>query len=214
MPRFLSKKKILFLLLMTILSLVIFAIFPGWKVLIVLICIWAFLFAIYLLNKATLKKIEENKKRLSPNRKIEKIDSLIIGDSFSKKELERLNIEYKNPMFITAPGRSLDSSFLILKHLTSRLEKQGKVIIIDRNSKKDTTLFDYPYWSLTTKLSKGFKYDRIFRYPAVFKLITTIKFMGGRNRGNELLLSYCPHQGVKNICKEHNFTLFYLRNFK
>lgn len=192
MSGILSKKKILFLSLMFVLSIVILAIFPGWTVLIMLICIWAFLFAIYILNKATLRKIEENKKRLSPNRIIEKIDALIIGDLFSKTELERLNIECENSMVITAPGRSLDSSFLILKHLTSRLEDHGKVIIIDRNSKKDTTLFDYPYWSLTTKLSKGFKYDRVCRYPAVFKPITAIKFMGGVESWERVITQLLP----------------------
>lgn len=179
MPGFLSKKKILFLSLILILSLVILTIFPRLEILIVVTFSWGLVFGIYILNKATLRKIAENTIRLSPGRKIENIDALIIGDLVSKKRLERLNIECENPMVVCAPGRSLDSSFLILKHLTSRLENQGKVIIIDRNSKKDTTLFDYPYWSLTTKLARGFKYDKICRYPAVYKLIRAVKYMGG-----------------------------------
>lgn len=97
-----------------------------WLVIVLLIVMLA-----YVINKKTMEKLYSPMLRLSANRKVEKVDTIVIGDMISISKLSQF-CNLSHSMSLCAPGRTLNSSFLLLQHLTSRLDPKGSVVIVNR----------------------------------------------------------------------------------
>jgi len=75
---------------------------------------------------------------------VRNVDYLVIGDFCRAEDYVPKGKTYVQ---IAAPGRSLNSSFQILRHTHSILKENGNVIIPIGNSKKDFMIFDMPFFT-------------------------------------------------------------------
>lgn len=204
MSRILTFKRSIFLTFL--LTAVFSAWLSGiWWILVVAIVILAGFVA----NKYIIREIWKPVGRLRANRKVENIDTLVVGDVCSRNSLN-VFCGLQHALCIMAPGRSLNSSALILKHLTSRLVSGGHVVIVDGGGNSDTTAFDCPYLSQIAKMrlnyvSKG----RYIKYPIIFCLWQCIMFLIGRPVGR-VLEKPCPNKEIVELCNRKGFRLTYL----
>lgn len=179
-----------------------FAIFLRQMTILILVSI---MFMGFILNKIAIKKYYKPLTRLSPSRPVETIDTLIIGDYCTKNQMKSFcNLEHA--LMVVAPRRSLFSSFLILKHLTSRLQIGANIIIIDRGSIKETTYYDYPYLSQIEKL----KISHPRRWLYCFFLYRLLYDIGRGNCLKGLCATPCPNTEIQELCTRKGFTLIYL----
>lgn len=101
----------------------------------------------YILVRDALKPLPD----LSAERKIRRIENLIIGDRVSMRFLKK-RFDISSSLIITAPGRSQKSSLLILQHVASRLDGKHVCIIIPSKNVEYISELDMPYLSRITKL--------------------------------------------------------------
>ena len=200
MSRILKSGKLRFALLVVLLAAI--SAVTGWWWLMLLM-------SIPVANKLVIHKAKAPMKLLGNNRKIEKIETLVIGDMCSLKVLKR----YCNPersMRIQAPGRSLESSSLILQHLVSRLEPNGSVIIIDRGKNADTSFYDVQYFSLITRLEHGIiDLGRRARYPILYAPLQCFAFLFGLPN-HRVTKGLCKNNDIVGLCQRKGLQLSYL----
>lgn len=203
MPRFLKRKKRLFLRILFIIGIVLICIVRLYIVALLLI-------TVYILNRKVLQIVKAQRSRLGAKRDVESIDTLIIGDVCSDKVLNKF-CSLDHCLKFTVPGRSLQSSLLLLCHLESVLKENGTVVIIGPKKKRNenVTLFDLPLISLVSSLELGInKKAAINSYPLIrhpfrsFRMLLGFTPLRGQNE--------CPMKDFETLCKRKKFHFTYL----
>ena len=115
MPRILKacKSKYAKIVLAGIVIALIIAIQQYW-----IIAVFVLFLLTYIYNKKTIRKINLQRKKLSSDRPVAEVNTLIIGDMYSPKILSGY-CQLDHSLSIVAPYRSLASSALILNHVES-----------------------------------------------------------------------------------------------
>ena len=162
------------------------------------------------LNAPVCKKLYGALDHVHPNRQIETVKTLIIGDLCSDKVLKNV-CQLDGALKIMFPNRSLISSKLILSHFTSILNEGGDVIIIDKGSKMGVTCFEYPFLSQITRLELNMKDECKKRYyPLLFAPMDSFHILFGIDF-SKFHQEECPDLEIVGICKRKKFNLKYLR---
>lgn len=171
------------------------------------ICAVIFLWGV--INTAAWKKGRKGIEYFSPSCKTRNIDCLVIGDMCRPDEIVS---EGKSYLCISAPGRSLKSSFEILRHTFSILrEDAGETIITVRkeNIEKGFHLFDMAFLGMSPISVKrlhleGLKKKEIL--PLLFAPAASIQILLGCNRRFSSEMDFVPAE-MERFCKERNICL-------
>lgn len=160
------------------------------------------------LNKKVVMRIERPMEHLGARRRVETVDTLVIGDTCSEKVLSRY-CDLKSCLTITAPSRSLAASAQILAHVESVLKEGGKVIIVKakHETSQAITIFDLPMMSLIAALESGYQRRSFlnrripfFRYP-----LRSIRMLM-RSRADRQEID-CPDKDIAALCQRKGFNL-------
>ena len=143
---------------------------------------------------------------LQSNRRIKRIDTLVIGDWCSRKVLSQ-RFDLKHALVVRAPGRSEKASLLLLEHLASRLDGKNVCIVAPRSDKGKIGEYDIPFLSQVTRLELGLREEPLkrltylLRHPSVLLRTLLSPFEGLKETApkNEALLQYCERKGY-NLC--------------
>lgn len=158
---------------------------------------------ILLLDRETRKPQSD----LNSNRKVRTIDTLIIGDWCSKRQLAQ-HFDLTSSLVVIAPGRSEKASLLLLEHLASRLDGKNVCIVLPKNDCNDINVYDVPYLSELTKLEIGLTTSRkdrwlyLLLHPSemVKVLISPFRRLRNCTPNNEALVNYCDRKGFRLTC--------------
>ena len=197
MSRFLKNRKI-WLLTSGIAVMVIFLMMRWWLFsAIVVIGVMLFLMVIWV-DRETQMPMGD----LLSNRKIRKIDTLIIGDWCSRRLLAQ-RFDLSCSLVLLAPERSERASFLILEHLASRLDGKNVCIIKPHRDHDLIGVYDIPYLSQLTKMELGLtntphkRLSFLLENPfALFRfLYSPFVNLHEAQIQNEDLMKYCERKG-------------------
>lgn len=108
----------------------------------------------FFLSVFVLRETQKPMSELYYNRRVRQIDTLIIGDWCSRRQLAR-HFDLSRSLIVRAPGRSEKASLLLLEHLASRLDGKNVCIVQPVSDKWEIGPFDVPYISKLTKLELG-----------------------------------------------------------
>lgn len=144
---------------------------------------------------------------LHNNRKIRKVDSLIIGDWCSRRQLSRY-FDLSHSLIVRAPGRSEKASLLLLEHLASRLDGKNVYIVQPRKDNGEVGPYDLPYMSQLSKLELGLSvssrnmFSWLLCHPSelikvFFSPLMTLRESESTNRD---LVEYCKRKGFCLTC--------------
>lgn len=109
---------------------------------------------LFLLSVIVVRDTQKPISELHHNRRVRQIDTLIIGDWCSRRQLAR-HFDLSRSLIVRAPGRSEKASLLLLEHLASRLDGKNVCIVQPVSDKGEIGPFDVPYMSQLTKLELG-----------------------------------------------------------
>ena len=158
----------------------------------------------------TLLVVRETQKptsELHNNRKIRIVDTLIIGDWCSRRQLSK-HFDLSHALIVRAPGRSEKASLLLLEHLASRLDGKNVCIVQSSNDNGEIGPFDVPYLSQLTKLEMGLVISSrkmltyLFIHPKEFLKVLTSPFgalQEQKPKGKDLV-EYCQRKGFCLTC--------------
>ena len=147
---------------------------------------------------------------LHPQRPIRKVDTLVIGDITSKRALAT-HVDLRNSLIITAPGRSAEASFLILKHVASRLDGNNVCIIAARNNAEKISAIDLPFFNSVTKLELGVKENpREIKYYMFYHLNIIGKSIRGLLSNPKEVM--CNNHELEEYCQRKWYKLIYIQN--
>ena len=172
---------------------------------------FVFILCLYYLNEVIYGKIIKPTEKLGPKRRVGEIDMLVIGDLCSDRYIDSLSNK-ANRLVITAPDRSLHSSFLILSHTGSVLTPNGTVVIVapKRERGSHLTVFDIPFVSLVTSLEEGCNKKSLKNtFPLFISPIRSIKMLIGSNRMG--IESQCLDKDLLDYCKRKGFELLFVK---
>lgn len=162
-------------------------------------------------NKMVIHRINLPMKRINAKREVETIDTLVVGDVCSQKIIDRY-CGTSNCLQITAPGRSLYSTVLIIAHLESILVEKGTIVMIgpSRDYGNRVTSFDLPFISRISLLEIGIKKKSFIlnNLPFFLHPIMSLKFLSGN--GGKKEETECPDESIKELCKRKGFDLICL----
>lgn len=162
------------------------------------------------LNHKTVQRINLPKKRLTARRKVEMIETLIIGDR-CPDDILKSYCQLNNSLKIIAPLRSLASSELILDHVESVLSNTGTVVIVSPKRKREEkiSLFDLPYIGIVASKELGVEPKSFLnRIPLLRHPVRCLLWLFPSRRN--FLTSECPDLHIVNLCKRKGFHLIYL----
>ncbi len=209
MPRFLTKKRIIYAIGVLFVSFAL-AWLEWWL---------AILFIIVTLVPIVLNHLVRWKQPsihvFSANREIKKYHTLIIGEKCHRKYLSPYG-EINDVLEITSPERSLEASYQIFLHVSSILERGGICIIVDgfKKVKNPYTLFDVSFLSLIVK--KELKLEKLtsrIPYPLFFEPYKSFKILLGITSG-KYTETECPNVDINYYCNKKGFKLIYLKQVK
>ena len=144
---------------------------------------------------------------LHNNRKIRIIDTLIIGDWCSRRQLSK-HFDISHALIVRAPGRSEKASLLLLMHLASRLDGKNVCIVQTSNDGGEIGPFDVPYLSQLTKLEMGLVISSlkmhiylIFHPKELAKvLVSPFMVLKKQEPRNKDIVEYCRRKGFCLTC--------------
>lgn len=141
---------------------------------------------------------------LTPQRPIRYVETLVIGDLCTTSTLAS-KYDLNKTLIITAPGRSIEASFQILRHVASRLDGNNVCIVLPNRGNTNIGALDIPFLSSLTLLEMGIKDQTKERKFFLFcHPFTTIRSLLGLlfhpkqvNCGFLELDNYCQHKGYQ-----------------
>lgn len=207
MPGILSRKKRLALLLCLLVAVMVaFTSFWHWSILLAL--------AMLLLVADHAVERKANKFRLlCANREVKTTDCLVIGDMCSNDIAASNGIAFENALFITAPDRSLEASYVILAHAFSILNGATPTCIITHKKgrcKRPFTLFDTPYLHFLTIRELGLeKLADKARHPLWHEPAKSLRILFGCNPKGYVQAD-CTDSRIVQFCQERGIRLIYL----
>lgn len=160
-------------------------------------------------NIAVWMKSRDGIQYFSPSSKVRNIDCLLIGDMCCPDDIIPENKSY---IYISAPGRSLKSSFEILRHTFSILKEDGgeAVIAIQKgNMEKDISLFDIPFFELSPVSIKRLHLEGLKRkkvLPLLFAPVKSLQILLGKKYKSIREIRLVPPE-IEDFCKERNISL-------
>lgn len=200
-----SKKRLICLMVVLLVSAVCIFLFPK--------LMWLFVIAILLLvivyvsNHYTVRRVQLQKVPFQMNGSIRNVDYLIIGDMIDPNIVIPQD---KSFVQIKAPNRCLSSAFEILKHTSSILvEDNGNVVIAVKNaeSKNHFSVFDIPFfYNLTIKKYGIEKYAKLSQVPILVEPISSFKLLFNICNKN-WIEKKCPDADIISFCDERNIHL-------
>lgn len=200
------RKKLALLLLFLIAVTAAFTKFWPLSVLLVL--------AILLLVADHIVERKANKSQLlCANRQVKTTDCLVIGDMCHSDITECNGIAFENALFITAPSRSLEASYVILAHTFTILNGATSTCIITHKKsrcKRPFTLFDTPYLHFLTIRKLGL--ERLAakaHHPLLHEPTKSLRILlGCKPKG--YVQTDCPDRRIVQFCQERGIKLVYL----
>jgi hypothetical protein len=171
----------------------------------------AFLFLMVIYNNILQNKIRKQKKPFGPYSEIRNVDCLVIGDMISASSVVPSGCKY---IQISAPGRSLKSSFEILKHTSSILKEDGGEVylIVDiKNKNNGFSVFDIPFFhSVTIRKYNLYNLEKKTRYRILFAPIKSLRYVLGvtknvKNKENKAEDGL--YADIRNFCRVRNIKL-------
>lgn len=140
-------------------------------------------------------------------RKIRNVDTLIIGDWCSRRQLSK-HLDLSRALIVRAPGRSEKASLLLLMHLASRLDGKNVCIVQASNDSGEIGPFDVPYLSQLTKLEMGLVNSSrkmliyFFIHPKDLAKVLISPFMALQKQkpNDKDLVEYCHRKGFCLTC--------------
>lgn len=202
MSRLLRNRK-LWMLVAGLLLTAVLLVMKLWVVAIVVAIGELMLFITVFVVRETQKPIYD----LHNNRKIRIIDTLIIGDWCSRRQLSK-QFDLSRALIVRAPGRSEKASLLLLMHLASRLDGRNVCIVQANNDSGEIGPFDVPYLSQLTKLEMGLVNSSrkmltyLFFHPKELAKVLVSPFYGftGVKPNDKDLVEYCQRKGFILTC--------------
>lgn len=208
MSGILKKKKLLFGLLMVVLIDVVLSIkIPEFVSIVIALNIAVI--ATFFVNSKALRIIYSQKVPFGYKSKIRNIDALIIGDMCNPKLV--LPDSCKTYVQIKAPGRTLWSSFEVLKHTSSIIKETGGTVIfvcqLDNMDKKIYSVFDIPFFVRITLKKYGIGYMKLLaKFPLIVKPFSTIRLLLDKNK-KEYVKKTCSDNEIVTFCHERGYEL-------
>ena len=196
MSRFLKNRKLWFLAFLSI-ALIAFLYLQCYFTSCAMIIVGALCVANILLVRKWLKPLDD----ICPQRPIREVKTLIIGDICSTSYLST-RFDLSKSLIITAPDRSTFSSYMILKHVASRLEGNQVCIIAPKKESSRLSVLDIPYFSLITRLENNLKDNsRERELYILYHPCSLLKWLLGvfsrppqTNSINKELIEYCKRK--------------------
>lgn len=171
--------------------------------------IFFLLLLLYVLNLYVYREIQMPSRIFLPTSKIRNVDYLIIGDLCC---VEKFLPENSSHIEITAPDRSLKSSFEILRHVFCILNEDNANVIITVKKKKmmdDYSLFDYPIFNLSSTSMKRLgliQKEKKLKFPILFEPLKVIKYLLNIKKSYSYSLDCMPKE-IIDFCNERNIRL-------
>ena len=172
--------------------------------------VFVFIFTILFgANELVLSQCMRPLRDLSPKRPIRRIDTLIIGEFCSRKALSS-RFDLSKSLFFPSPSRSVESSYLVLQHVSSRLDGKQVCIVCSNSNKEASEVLDVPYLSLLTKLERNIKdnpFERrffLFYHPTAFLKYVIGLFSTPKD-------SICQNPELVEFCHRKGFQLIFLQ---
>lgn len=165
---------------------------------------------LHFLNKEVRSKNEINRSLFSLDPTLPRnFDYLVIGDICDLGDLIPKN---SSSICFLSPERTIEGSFLILKHVFSLLEENnGTVIFVSKYknlSSKKITLFDIPFLHPVTINRLGFqKFLKKSRFPLIFSPISSIKFLISPKPMRKIYSDSFSHRKLEDFCKERKISI-------
>ena len=160
-----------------------------------------------LISILVVRETQKPMSELHANRNIRQVDTLIIGDWCSRKQLAQ-HFDLSRSLVVRAPGRSEKASLLLLEHLSSRLDGNNVCIVQPRKDNGEIGPYDVPYLSQLTKLEMGLTLSPRKMMIYLFVHITELaKVIGApfmkldkSKPSDSDLVAYCQRKGFRLVC--------------
>ena len=171
----------------------------------------AFLFSIVIYDNVLQNKVRKQKYPFGSYSEIRNVDCLVIGDMISASSVVPSGCNY---IQMSAPGRSLKSSFEILKHTSSILKEDGGVVylIVDiKNRNNGFSVFDIPFFHpVTIRKYNLYDLEKKARYRILFAPIKSMRYVLGvtknvKNKENKAEDGL--YTDIGNFCRDRNMKL-------
>lgn len=206
MSRILRAKRKLAICIVLILSFVIIVTTPFWYIAVTL---WI-MAALYVINIKTTVYDSGIMRILHTRNEIIKIDTLVIGDTCSRKIIS----QYKkgNTICIQHHNRGLEASYQIFMHLESLLENGGRLVIVNDSkvNQERFSIYDIPFLNKITQ--KELNIERLAaktKNPLFVTPLTSIAIFLRIKKSN-YNVTQCPRKDLTDFCNKRNIELIYL----
>lgn len=202
-----NKKKSLFYVAVITVIILLTIIFKIEWYIITSICI--FVCFLFLLNECVFNKINKYHIPFLPNSEIRNVDYLVIGEFI---DVSKYVPEGCSHVRISAPSRSYNSSWQILRHTHSILKENGGTVIISAGkSKRDFTIFDVPFLHRITIKKFHLEYlAKLSKFPIFISPIDSLFFLLNNNKSSGKYDVIYPPEELSDFCRERNYSLIYL----